>query len=188
MEQQAYPRRRLLPLHPVSTQNVSPALTLPVVHAPNRPNNISPVLTVPITSPAIDVSPCTTPPITHPSQHVSLLLTVPITGPAAVPNINMFLGCKGGVLHRSQCHDDATATSMANRGPEEVVDNSLGSNTLTDDYQVHGDITQLIPCPEEAMRHAPYISASGAAFNTDKAEGVFNCNADQYTTLSKDRH
>jgi hypothetical protein len=46
---------------------------------------------------------------------------------------------------------------------------------------------QLIRCTEDVMRRSPYITISGPAFNADMTEGVFDCNAAQYTTFYKDR-
>ena len=45
---------------------------------------------------------------------------------------------------------------------------------------------QLILCMEDVIYRAPYITVSGAAVNTDRSQGVFECNALQYTTFFKD--
>lgn len=102
-------------------------------------------------------------------------------------------------------HDEATATSITSR--EEAEDKSSGPETPMNDSHVCGDIIQvctlssrpgteaneyivkLIPSTEEVMCRAPYITASGAAFNAEKNDGVFDCNVPQYTTFYRDhRH
>ena len=45
---------------------------------------------------------------------------------------------------------------------------------------------QLILCMEDVIYWALYITVSGAAVNTDRSQGVFECNALQYTTFFKD--
>jgi hypothetical protein len=39
------------------------------------------------------------------------------------------------------------------------------------------------------MRYAPYLAVSGTAFNSNRTDGFFDCNAPQYTSFYKDhRH
>ncbi|KAH9955994.1 hypothetical protein BC827DRAFT_1386171 [Russula dissimulans] len=83
-------------------------------------------------------------------------------------------------------HRDDSITA-ANAGQEDTVDNRLGSESLAEEYHICGDIFQLIRCTEDVMRRSPYITISGPAFNADMTEGVFDCNAAQYTTFYKDR-
>lgn len=99
-------------------------------------------------------------------------------------------------------HDDSSAISNASH--DEQGEKSSGSEKVADEYHVCGDIIQvcgssshmlsqaneyiiqLISCTEDITRRAPYITASGAAFNADKTKGVFDCNPSQFTTFNKD--
>jgi|SRR5712672_3056294 len=96
------------------------------------------------------------------------------------------------------------STNTLNTSQDEVMDNSLGSEMLTDEYHVCGDIVQvrnvssymgcqanlytlqLFPCTGDVIHHSPYISVSGAVVNINRAQGFFKCNALQYMTFFKD--
>jgi hypothetical protein len=94
--------------------------------------------------------------------------------------------------HRMQVKMKLQTTAQ---GPNRSPMNTMFVGTLfkyedlrfTCDPQTNQHSIQLIPCTEDVMRRSPYITASGAAFNVDKTEGVFDCNVPQYTTFYKDR-
>ncbi|KAN0107268.1 hypothetical protein V8E52_010320 [Russula decolorans] len=66
-------------------------------------------------------------------------------------------------------------------------DGSSASETLGEPDVVHvvGDIIQLIPTKTDDLRQKPYINVSGAALNSNKADGYFEINAPQYTSHYK---
>jgi len=81
-----------------------------------------------------------------------------------------------------------TAKEGQRPGDEEVAkSDGASSDTLEepDIFHVVGDIVQLIPTKTDDMRQQTYISVSGAAVNSNKADDFFEVNAAQYTSHYK---
>src|SRR5216684_2499497 len=92
-------------------------------------------------------------------------------------------------------------TANATGTSQESDEHGTASDSSTDEHHVYGDIvrvrncvamrtpsnipSQMIPTSYDNLRHQPFLTVSGAVFNSNTDDGCFDINAPQYTKIFK---